>query len=312
MNGYNQNASYGQAEFVKYMLTNDCSGKVLVVAPNTLDAQTQAKINALFPNDPDSYPRVFQTIAAANSFAVSGRGDAILIMPGTYTESVVATAANVKFIGYGPKNSVKWTAATDANCVTLSAGSQTVDNIKFTPPVRSAGSPAAIVLSGASYAVIKNCRFQGATGSYYAIYSPVCSSDNVTIENNDFEYMNTASVGAGIYCLEAGGLSYSDWIIKNNKFSSCVVACYLNGRVCLVQGNHFAQEGITAAGSVGSVTTTKLTLAGVSGTNSGANLVHGNYFGGTYSHAGGYINGTTVDDWAGNYVIAGLTTALPV
>ncbi len=123
--------------------------------------------------------------------------------------------------------------------------------------------------------------------------------------------MNTASHGAAIRGIDAGTSEYSDWKILGNKFSSCVLAVSLAGRVCLVQGNHFAQEGVNASGTIASVTTTKLSLFGTTGSGTGANLVHGNYFGGTYSAAGGYIVGSTVDDWSGNFVIAGITTANP-
>lgn len=239
--------------------------------------------------------------------------DVILVFPGTYTEAVSCSTAGVRFIAVGSAtNSVKWQGATDATCLTLGAANMGVYGFRFTPPVRSAGTPAAVKLSSASYAKIVGNRFQGTTGSYYAIYSPVCNSDNVIIENNDFEYLNTATEGSAIYCLEAGGLSYSDWIIRGNKFSSCIRGIYLNGRVCLVSGNHIAQAGITAAGSVNTnVTTTKVNLSGVSGTSSGANQVHGNFFGGTYSIAGGYTPAASGDDWSGNYVVAGVTTALP-
>lgn len=259
----------------------------------------------------NSLAQPLKTIAAA--IARAAVNDVILVMPGTYTESVTCSVAGVRIIGLASAtNAVKWLAATDAVCLTISAANVEVAGFRFTAPVRSAGSPAAILLSNASYAHIHGNRFQGATGSYYAIYSPVCNSDNVIIEGNDFEYLNTATEGSAIYCLEAGGLSYSDWIISGNKFSSCIRAIYLNGRVCLISGNHIAQAGITSAGAVGTnVTTTKITLSGVSGTNSGANQVHGNYLGGTYSIAGGYITGASGDDWSGNFVIAGATTALP-
>lgn len=258
-----------------------------------------------------SMATALKTIGAANARVAAN--DVVLVFPGTYTESVSCTVSGVRFIAMSTTpNAVKWQGATDATCLTLGASNTGAYGFRFTPPVQSAGAPAAIKLSGANYAKIIGNRFQGATNSYYAIYSPTCDSDNVIIENNDFEYMNTATHGSAIYCVEAGGLSYSDWIIRGNKFSSCTRAIYLNGRVCLIADNHIAQAGITAAGAVNTnVTTTKINLQGATGTSSGANQVHGNYFGGTYSHAGGYTEGASGDDWSGNYLIAGLTTALP-
>lgn len=248
----------------------------------------------------------FKTIAFAVSKAVAN--DVILVLPGTYSETVTVSVAGVHIIGIGTAtNSVRWTSATDTATCTLAAANIEIAGFRFTPPTFTAGTPTSILLSNAAYAHIHSNRFQGQTGSYNAIYSPVCNSDNVVIENNVFAYMNTLTNGAAILGVEAGGLSYSLWQIKNNVFESCVTAVNINGRVCLVQGNHFAVNGITALSAVGAVCTLALDL---SGTSSGANLVHGNYLGGAYS-ATLYKVGATGDDWAGNFNIAGITTANP-
>ncbi len=247
-----------------------------------------------------------KTIKAANAQALAN--DVILVLPGTYTEAVVASVVGLRFIALGTaKKSVQWTSITDTYTLTLGANYQEVSGFYFKPPTYTAGTPASIKLSGAGHANIHDNKFQGQTGSWNAIYSPVCDSDNVRIENNDFEYLNTATYGAAILGVEAGGLSYSNWHIKGNKFHSCVTAVNINGRVCLVQGNHFATNGINAAGAGAAVCTLALDL---SGTSSYGNLVHGNYLGGTYS-ATLYKVGATGDDWAGNFNIAGITTANP-
>lgn len=248
----------------------------------------------------------FKTIGAAVNMAVAG--DVVLVLPGTYTEAVTADVANLSIIGLGTAtNSVLWTSATDTVSLTLSAANIEVAGFRFRCPTFTAGTPAAIQLGNAAYAHIHNNRFAGQTGSYNAIYSPVCNSDNVIIESNEFIYLNTLTNGAAILGVEAGGLSYSAWQIKNNIFQSCVTAVNINGRVCVVQGNHFAINGITALSAVGAVCTLALDL---SGTSSGSNLVHGNYLGGTYS-ATLYKVGASGDDWAGNYNIAGITAANP-
>lgn len=248
----------------------------------------------------------FKTIAFAVSKAVAN--DVILVLPGTYSEVVTASVAGVRIIGLGSATkSVQWTSATDTVSLTLAANYIEVSGFYFKPPTFTAGVPSAIQLSNASYAHIHNNRFQGQTGSYNAIYSPVCNSDNVLIENNEFRYMNTATNGAAILGVEAGGLSYSAWKIINNIFDSCVTNVNINGRVCLVQANHFGVNGINASSAVAAVTTLGLDL---SGTSSGANKVHGNYLGGAYS-ATLYKVGATLDDWAGNFNIAGITAANP-
>jgi hypothetical protein len=252
----------------------------------------------------------FTTVAAA--VAAASAGDTIYLAPSTaYSEVVTCSKANVRFIGLGTNPAaVTWTSAVDTATLTLAAAGILVQNIKFAPPAYSASTtygPCAILLSGANYATIRGCRFQGKTGSYYAIYSPVCNSDNVTIEDNEFIYMNTATSGAAILGVEAGGLSYSAWNILRNKFNSCVTAININGRVCTLECNHFGVNGINAAGAGAAVCTLAIDL---SGTSSYANKVHGNYLGGAYTNSL-YKVGATGDDWAGNFNIAGITAANP-
>ena len=251
----------------------------------------------------------FGTITYA--LAQASAGDTIIIGPGTYSEAVTVSLAGVRLIGAGTSvKRVVWTSGTDTTSCAITAQSVEIAGIYFKVPVESANAASAsISLSNASYAYIHDNRFQGQTGSFNAIYSAVENSDNVTIANNDFEYLNTASNGAAILTLAAGGLSYSDWMIINNKFSSCVKCIVLAGaRVAGIFRNHIGYAGITAAGVEGNVMTSGIVL---SGTSSGANMVHGNYLGGTYTNGGGYTAGTAGDDWAGNFNIAGITAANP-
>lgn len=257
-------------------------------------------------NDGKTPATALATIAAA--VALAAAGDTIYIS-GSFSEAVTVTLAGLSLIGSGtcPKGAI-WTSATDTVCLTINAERVVVENIYFKPPAYTASrATSAITLSSASYAKIRKCRFQGQTGSQIAIYSPVCNSDNVEISDNEFRYMNTSTYGAAILGVEAGGLSYSAWRILRNVFSSCVIAIDINGRLCDIQGNTIAYAGIAATGAGGNVLATGIDL---SGTSSYANQVHGNYLGGTYS-AGLYKVGATGDDWAGNYTIAGLTTANP-
>jgi hypothetical protein len=256
----------------------------------------------------------FATITYAVS--VADPGDTIVIR-GSFSEAVVLAVGldGLKIIGGGTgPNQAIWTAAADAVCLTINAENCLVGGIKFRPPAYSAGTPAAILLGGANYARIKGNRFQGKSASYIAIYSPVCNSDNVEIDDNEFIYMNTITSvdGSAILGVEAGGLSCNAWKIRRNIFESCVEGVNICGRVCLLEGNHFGVNGITAAGAVGAVAGShgSRKLIDLSGTGSGFNKVHGNYLGGTYS-ATLYAVGASLDDWAGNFNIAGITTANP-
>lgn len=246
-------------------------------------------------NDGKTWAGSKATIAAA--VALASAGDTVWIR-GSFSETVTVSVAGVKIIGVGtmPKET-QWTADADEICLTISANYVEVANIYFRPPAYSSGTPAAIQLGNANHAFIHDNRFQGKTGSYNAIYSPVANSDNVRIWDNEFQYMNTATNGAAILGVEAGGLSYSAWSILRNKFFSCVIAVDINGRVCDVQDNIFMQYGINAAGAVAAVCTTPLDL---SGTSSGGNCVTKNLMQGDYSNTGGYTAGTN-DCWTGNF-----------
>ena len=253
-----------------------------------------------------SWSTPLKTITAAVALAVAG--DTILIK-GSFIEAVTIAVAKtgLKIIGAGTNpDQAKWTGAADAVCLTINATDVLVRNIKFTPPVYGSGTPAAILLGSANYAKISGNRFQGTTGSYYAIYSPVCNSDNVEISDNEFIYMNTLTNGAAILGVEAGGLSYSSWKILRNIFNSCVTAININGRVCTVAGNIIQEYGITALGAVGVVLSCGIDL---SGTSSGSNAVTGNQLGGTFGSPL-YIKAASGDQWAGNLnVISGGVTA---
>ena len=264
--------------------------------------------------------RAFLTINAANKIAAAN--DVILICPGTYTETVTTAVAGLRFIGLGTvTKQVVWTSTDGGTAATaytlgLSTANCEVANIYFKAPayVSSAGCTA-INLSNASYAYIHHCRFQGATGSYAAIYSAVENSDNVTIEENVFAYFNTASHGVAIYTLASGGLSYSLWRIHSNVFTSNVTNILLAGaRIASIRYNTFDVVGVNASGTIGTVTTLGIEL---DGTSSGGNQVHQNFLNGAYT-ATLYKVGASGDDWSGNFAIGagtgvanGITTANP-
>jgi len=258
--------------------------------------------------DGTAWDRPFLTITDA--YAAAAAGDTIYISGSFLTEAAITCSkAGLSFVGVGnAQKQAQWSSATDTMTLTIAAAYVRVENIYFKPPTYTAGIPASIALSGANYAQIIGNRFQGQTASWNAIYSAVCNSDNVTIAGNEFMYLNTATYGCAILGVEAGGLSYSGWKIVGNTFESCVKAVNINGRVCLIEGNHFATSGINAAGAGAAVAGAG--YLDLSGTSSYGNLVHGNYLGGTYN-ATLYVAGAAGDDWAGNYNIAGITAANP-
>jgi len=267
-------------------------------------------VNGVAGRSGKSWDQALLTIAAAVAKCVAGD---VVACKGSFTEAVVVSSAksDLSIIGAGnTPNVFKWTAVADAVCLTIEAGSVLVANARISPPAYSANrGTCGIKLSGANYAKILKCRFQGKTASQIAIYSPVCDSDNVEISDCDFEYMNTATYGAAIKGVEAGGLSYSAWKILRNKFGSCVIGIDINGRVCLLKDNVIQEYGINAAGAVAAVLAMGIDL---SGTSSGGNVVFHNQLGGTYSTTL-YVPGASGDQWAGNFNVlsGGVTAANP-
>ena len=257
-----------------------------------------------------SWGDAFATVAAA--VAAASAGDTIMIK-GSFIEAVTIAVAKtgLKIIGAGTgPNQARWTAATDAVALTINAENVWIENIRFSPPAYAANrATSAITLGGANWTVIRKCRFQGKTGSQAAIYSPVCDSDNVTIEECDFYYMNTATYGAGIVGVETGGLSYSGWKIKNCNFSSCAIGININGRCCVITGCNIAEGGVNPAGALATLLALGIDL---SGTSSGGNIVTRNMLGGTYSSTL-YKVGASADEWAGNFnvITGGVTAANP-
>jgi hypothetical protein len=251
-----------------------------------------------------SWATAFKTITEA--VAAAAAGDTIMIR-GSFTEAVTCELAGLKFIGAGTNpNEAVWTAANDADCLTISAESVLVKNIKFRPPAYTADRTCAgIHLSTTSnYSRIEECRFQGRAGSQNAIYAEPCS--NILVKDNEFIYMNTLTYGCAIKGVATTGLAFSAWRIFNNTFNSCLIGINIDARNCEVVGNRVAEYGIPAAGGLGSVLTLGIDL---SGTDTGANIVTGNQLGGTYS-ATLYKTGTTGDQWAGNFnVLSGGITA---
>ncbi len=256
-------------------------------------------------NDGLTWVGAYKTITKAEASASAG--DTIFIR-GSFTETVTVDLAGVSIIGVGTcaKDAVQWTAAADAECLIIAANYVSVKNIYFKVPAYTADATVtAIKLSNANYAKIQGCRFQGQAGSYQAIYSPVCNSDNVEISDCEFYYLNTATYGAAILGVEAGGLSYSGWKILRNIFNSCVTAIDINGRVCTIADNIIYEYGIKADATVAQVLAKGIDL---SGTSSGGNVVTRNTLCGAYTSTL-YVAGASGDNWNGNYCPVTETTA---
>lgn len=299
----------------------DSGGQINVIAPGGNIWFVDSTVAA--SGDGKSWGAAFKTIteavaAAAAAATAAGKtvvDDEILIR-GTFTESVVVGLAGLAIRGVGnTPRQAKWSPASgnDKVNLTINAAYVRVSGIYFQPGPKSATYSACIVLgTAAAYARIIGNRFQGSTGAYYGIYSPAVGADNVHIVGNEFAYFNTATYGAAIRGVNAGGFQYSTWHILDNVFEGCVTAIKLSCRMARIERNAIAEYGVNAAGAVAQLLALGIDLSGDDATNSGANVVCGNQLGGTYD-ATLYKVGAAGDQWAGNYNVltGGVTAANP-
>jgi hypothetical protein len=245
--------------------------------------------------DGKTWDRAFTTIAAA--VAACAAGDTILIQ-GSFNEAVTCSTAGVRIKGVGSGSSrAVWAAPTVAGswCLKIAAAGVLVENIKFKPVIyTTSGVPSAINLStGCDYSIIRGCRFQGQALSRKAIYASVNCS-NITIEDNEFIYMNTLTHGCAIYSANLAGA----WRILNNDFNSNVADIAIIARFCLLYGNVHHIGGLTAAGIPAAAVTGQ--AIDLSGTDSGGNVMTQCTLGGTYNLAT-YKPSANYDQWMGNY-----------
>ncbi len=259
--------------------------------------------------DGKSWTSAFKTITEAVTAASAG--DYIHLW-GSFAESVTCAKAGLRFVGEGTgPRQVLWApvAGNDKVNLAITAAYVEVANVYFSPGPKSASYSACITLANANHARITGNRFQGSTGSYYAIYSAACNSDNVHVTGNEFRYFNTATYGAAILGVNAGGFQYSGWHITGNTFNSCVTAIKLSCKAAVITGNVVQKGGVTADGATNAaVMALGIDLQGDDATNSGGNTVSENVLDGAYT-TDLYRAGATGDCWYGNRCAITTTTA---
>ncbi len=220
---------------------------------------------------------------------------------GVFDEPVVVPVAKSYLSFIGEEETLRmaeWGYTTDAGTlVTVRAPGTTFRNIYFRPPEAN-GIGISLDSSGsneARYAVIQDCRFQGRTGSYYAIKSDP-DTDNVTIKNNVFAYMNTATHGTAIYAIGDAAAAPGTWEISGNSFLNGLRHVYGDFRSAVIKNNIFLAVGIDTDGGALTATTCLNTTVGGFGYY---NAVVGNQLGGDYAESV-YKAGTS-DQWEGNF-----------
>lgn len=74
-------------------------GKVFIVAPTS--KAYFGDLGNTFPADTDGAERLFSTVQGAVNAVSSGRGDAVIVCPGSYDEAVTVTKSSFSIVGLG-------------------------------------------------------------------------------------------------------------------------------------------------------------------------------------------------------------------
>jgi len=288
-------------------IRSDSAGIVLYVNPDANDNSDAH--DGVDPERPMTTIQgaVTKLVAHQTALGWDMRGSQIVCSGLAYDEAVTipVTLSDCSLIGAGSSyNLPTWASTGDAAtpCLQVNGEGWVIEGFHFNPPAEAAGIrldwvPATQM---ANETVIRGNMFNGAyTGRFGIEHNG--SPFNVHVLNNWFVEMNNAGA-ATAFCIWCSGSSEADpymWEIVGNRFSDSdnyigsLNSDYgFNGSLI---ADNFFEEGLP--GQI--VVTTYLDLRGGS---IGYNTVTRNFFGGTYSQAGGYYaNALTPDScWVGN------------
>jgi len=233
--------------------------------------------------------------------------ESVIIPPTAPTNCIIYGAG-------GTAHQPTWTAATAAGtALTVRQEGWTIEG--FTFEVQAAGT--AIPNSYSAYkTTIRNCRFDGLWAGLYGI-DFWGAPHRFRIEGCEFLEFRRADNSAFAICVtdshhtnpHQGHILGNYFVDNENHVGS--LGGLMGFNVTLFQGNVF-HEGADIPATI---------MLDLRGGSLGENIVTGNYFGGTYSNAGGYYaNALTADSfWVGNIAEAtpgtvadnGLTVRVP-
>jgi hypothetical protein len=294
----------------------ESSGIVLFVDENHPNAHSAG--DGTDPEEPlDSIQTAINNlIAFATAMApITLEGSVIVVASeATIAETVTIPATaptHCMILGAGSSaHQPTWTAAVaNGTALTVLQTGWTIEG--FTFETGAAGT--AIDLNGtgstgAYKTTIRNCRFDGLYGGLYGI-NFIGAPHRVTVENCEFlEYRRTDNTAYAMIVTDSSDSNPYQCNIIGNRFRDCenYIGSLNSDRawnISLFQGNVF-MEGL--AGGLIPV----ILYLDLRGGSRGYNIVTGNYFGGTYTNAGGYwANAATPNvNWAGNIASVGLAT----
>jgi len=246
--------------------------------------------------------------------SLSAVGSVIVVAPGTYSEDVTIVEGSAPdyctIMGGGnDKYSVIW-GPSMSDCLNVSSYGWRIEGIHFKPGNQAAGikltrpDPAT---AGAEGTVIENCFFDGGwSGTGFGVELNGAPA-NVTIQNCRFAEI--AATGAAITVTDTSVADPYQTHIFGNTFQECdeyiTRDCAGGWNQALIWHNIFVDGTHDATFPAGAGGTAM--FIDMRGGSNGYNKVCDNCLGGTYSHVGGYYEGTG-DEWWGN--LADIATIL--
>lgn len=189
-------------------------GKSFYVVPS--GSTLYSALSEQFPVDEDGVVRVYTDIASAISSCVTGRGDQIGIMPGTFTIStaLAMSKSNVRLIGLGAPGTTILTASA-SDIIDLTGDGCEIANITF----NLASTKIAIDMQGADYSNIHDCVFLsavGGTASHFIFMNTTACNYN-QIHDNRFISNLVVAGGAITQTSHITGLGIGN-VIEHNVF----------------------------------------------------------------------------------------------
>lgn len=249
----------------------------------------------------------FASIGAALSAAVSGRGDTILVMPGTYAENLVVSKDGITLVGVIPAGYER-PDVTPASGIPLTVTGQGFTSVHM----RYGATGADVVLQQSNGFLYQDNVFDGdGTASKGVRLRPSSSDTHLTASEGQMRRNLFRGCAIGLI-FDTGaapvGVGSTDNKIQDNVFQANTqdIAAAKTGaggdysvQTVLISGNHFVDKNK-------SVYIDMTTNAdGVAGNQNGA--INGNYFAADALAAGGAVKivGTGFT-FTGNYITTGI------
>lgn len=255
--------------------------------------------------DGKTWAGAFQTMAEALTTVAEG---GTILLTGSLTEDITTMdnydtgKKDITIRGVGARRRPMWLGANTAPLIALNCSGWTFENIRFNVADDYDGLYLRMEApeGGAYSTTINNCEFQGFSTTKDAIHFED-APNHVKITNCWFYNIGGAGIGGAV----GYGFAGPSAVIANNLFVECVKQISLWGiEDSLFLNNYFQGTGHVKA------TTHHLYFGFPAATSH--NIIFGNFFGGTYSIAGGYqfhANDSFVGNWADDLESAGVNAA---